>query len=309
MNVTEVLSPYIMSAVGKQYCHASNCFTGGLAVAPSFADRASTFDRFMQRLGVLNEQHLVCLMEQPLISDARAFYGTDVAKEEYMKLIATFRVNAGLRHNGPAASAIVYTIGDSVYTYREKPRDVQRSSDDDASAPQQISCFMHKRSNHDHPWQLTHEWTKGDRVNQRGKCQRTLCRVWYSGRTNASSWKAHLRSKLGISGSGTASSGQGTVLVQSTLGKVVFPDGVLRKFENAIVDYVVGGGIVLRAAGGQRFKKLVVSLTNGYEQPSTRTILRRIVELFRIAEPLLLSFVRKLDVAISLMPDGWGNRT
>jgi hypothetical protein len=63
-----------------------------------------------------------------------------------------------------------------------------------------------------------------------------LCRVWYSGKTNASGWKAHLRSKHGISGSGTASSGQGTVLVQSTLGKVVFPDGVQRKFENAIVD-------------------------------------------------------------------------
>jgi hypothetical protein len=38
VNVTEVLSPCIMSAVGKQYCHASNCFTGDLAVAPSFAD-------------------------------------------------------------------------------------------------------------------------------------------------------------------------------------------------------------------------------------------------------------------------------
>jgi hypothetical protein len=99
---------------------------------------------------------------------------------------------------------------------------------------------------------------------------------------NASGWKVHLRSKPGISGSGTASSGQGTVLVQSTLGEVVFPDGVQRKFENAIIDYVVGGGISLRAAGGQRFKQLVMSLTNGYEPPSTRTILRRIVELFRI---------------------------
>jgi Reverse transcriptase (RNA-dependent DNA polymerase) len=75
----------------------------------------------MQRLGVLIEQHRVCRMEQPLISDARAFYGTDVAKEEYMKLIATFRVNAGLRHNVPAASAIVYSIGDSDYTYSEMP--------------------------------------------------------------------------------------------------------------------------------------------------------------------------------------------
>jgi hypothetical protein len=71
-----------MSAVGKQYCHASSCFAGDLAVAP-FADWVSTFDRCMQRLGVLNEQHRVCLMEQPLISDARAFYGTDVARGAY----------------------------------------------------------------------------------------------------------------------------------------------------------------------------------------------------------------------------------
>jgi hypothetical protein len=135
-----------------------------------------------------------------------------------------------------------------------------------------------------------------------------LCRVWYSGKTNASGWKAHLRRKQGISGSGKASSGQGTVLVQSTLDKIVFRDGVQRNFENAIVDCVVGGGISLRAAGGQRFKQLVVSLTNGYEPPSTRTILRRIVELFRIAEPLLSSFLRQLDVAISLTLDGWSNR-
>jgi hypothetical protein len=91
---------------------------------------------------------------------------------------------------------------------------VQRSSDDDASAPQEVGRFKRKRSTHDHSWQLTHEWTDGDRANQRGKRQCTFCRVWYSGKTNALGWKAHMRSKHGISGSGTASSGQGTVLVQ-----------------------------------------------------------------------------------------------
>jgi hypothetical protein len=63
-----------------------------------------------------------------------------------------------------------------------------------------------------------------------------------------------LRCENGIIGSGEASSGQGTILVQSTLGKVLFPDGFLPKFENSIVDYVVGGGIFLRTAGGQCFK-------------------------------------------------------
>jgi hypothetical protein len=196
------------------------------------------------------------------------------------------------------------TVGSSV---REEVQ-VQRSSDDDASAPQQIGRFKRKQSKHDHPWQLTHEWTEGDRPNESGKRQCTLCRVWYSGKTTASGWKAHLRGKRDISGSDKASSGQGTVLVQSTLGNVVYPDGFLRKFENAIVDYVVGGGISLRAAGGQRFKQLVVSLTNGYELPSTRIIMRRIVELFRIAEPLLSSLLRQLDVAISLTLDGWYNQ-
>jgi hypothetical protein len=96
--------------------------------------------------------------------------------------------------------------------------------------------------------------------------------------------------------------------VRSTLGKVVFPDGVQRKFENAIVDYMVGGGISLCTAGGQRFKQLVVSLTNGYEPPPTRTNWRRTVELFHISEPLMSPFLRQLHVAISLSLDGWSNR-
>jgi hypothetical protein len=75
----------------------------------------------MQSIGVLNEQHQVCVMEPSLISDARAFYRTDVTQDEYMKQIAKFRVNAGPRHNAPAASAIVYSIGDSVYAYIERP--------------------------------------------------------------------------------------------------------------------------------------------------------------------------------------------
>jgi hypothetical protein len=146
------------------------------------------------------------------------------------------------------------TVGSSV---REEVQ-VQRSSDDDASAPQQIGRFKRKQSKHDHPWQLTHEWTEGDRHNERGKRQCTLCRVWYSGKTTASGWKAHLRGKRDNSGSDKASSGQGTVVVQSTLGNVAFPDvfpeGVLRMFRNAVVDYVVGAGIFLHTAGGQRFK-------------------------------------------------------
>jgi len=80
-------------------------------------------------------------------------------------------------------------------------------------------------------------------------------------------------------------------MFQLTLStKPVFPEPVLRKYENAIMDYIVEGGITLRAAGDVRFKKFVVLLTNEYELLSTRTILRHIVKLYRILEPLTTTF-------------------
>ncbi|CAK9216854.1 unnamed protein product [Sphagnum troendelagicum] len=92
------------------------------------------------------------------------------------------------------------------------------------------------------------------------------------------------------------------------LKPVSFPDHVTRKYKNAVVDFVIGGDISLRAAGGKRFKELLQSLTNGYSPPSTRMILRRIVELYLIARPLLAAFFSSLNVAISLTLDGWSNR-
>jgi len=50
--------------------------------------------------------------------------------------------------------------------------------------------------------------------------------------------------------------------------------------------------------------KFVASLTNGYKPPSTRTILQRIAELYRILEPLLTTFLCSLDIAISVTLDG-----
>ncbi len=88
----------------------------------------------------------------------------------------------------------------------------------------------------------------------------------------------------------------------------MFSEPVLRKYENAVVDYVIKGGVTLRAVGGVHFKKFIVSLTNRYEPPSTRTILRRIAKLYRILEPLLAAFLCSFDVAISLTLDGWSNR-
>jgi hypothetical protein len=60
-------------------------------------------------------------------------------------------------------------------------------------------------------------------------------------------------------------------------------------------------------AGSVHFKKFVVSLTNGYERLLTQMILWRIVELYRMLEPLLAAFLCSLDVAISLMLGGWSN--
>jgi hypothetical protein len=43
----------------------------------------------------------------------------------------------------------------------------------------------------------------------------------------------------------------------------MFPEPLLRKYTNDVVDYIIEGGVIVRAIGGVRFKKFVVSLTNG----------------------------------------------
>ena len=97
--------------------------------------------------------------------------------------------------------------------------------------------------------------------------------------------------------------------MQARLKSMPIPQQVLNKYENAVVDFVIGGDISLRAAGEPRFNKLVETLTNGcYHPPSTRTMLRRTVELFNIAQPLLATFLCSLDSCVSLTMDGWSNR-
>ncbi|KAH9531717.1 hypothetical protein CY35_19G050700 [Sphagnum magellanicum] len=178
------------------------------------------------------------------------------------------------------------------------------------AAVHSVAKSKRKRQKHQFPWEYVKDWQDGDSAKHCEKRQCMVCRNWYSGSTNASGWKAHMKSAHGITGNDIAlSASSGKLIFQSTLSsKPVFSEPVLRKYENAVVDYVVEGGVTLRAAGGVRFKKFIVSLTNGYEPPSTRTILRRIAELYRILEPLLAAFLCNLDVAISLTLDGWSNR-
>jgi hypothetical protein len=153
------------------------------------------------------------------------------------------------------------------------------------------------------------DWQDSDSTKHCGKRQWTVRHKWYSGSTNASGWKTHMKSAHGITGSNTVSSTPfGKVMFESTLNnKPMFPELVLRKYKNVVVDYVVEGSVTLRAVGNVRFKKFVVSLTNRYEPSSTRTILRRIVKLYRILEPLLAAFLCNSDIAISLTLDGWSN--
>ena len=168
-----------------------------------------------------------------------------------------------------------------------------------------------KRARGEFPWVHTHGWMEGDPLAQKGKRQCRHCKKWFSSKTNCSGWKAHLFTKHGLSHSGrdnVLSAPCSDILVQTTLKPMSFPDHVVRKYENAIVDFVIGGDISFRAAGGTRFKVLLQSLTNGYSPPSTRTILRRIMELYLIARPLLATFFSSLNVAISLTLDGWSNR-
>jgi len=172
-------------------------------------------------------------------------------------------------------------------------------------------AHKHKRACGEFPWVHTHGWMEGDPVAQKGKRQCSHCKKWFSSKTNCSGWKAHLSNKHDLSqaGSDKVSSAPGSdVLVQMMLKSMSFPDHVTRKYENAIVDFVIGGDISLRLAGGTQFKELLQSLTNGYLPPSTHTILRRIVELYLIVRPLLAAFFSSLNVAISLMLDGWSNR-
>jgi hypothetical protein len=206
--------------------------------------------------------------------------------------------------NGDPVVSVVVAEDDAVVVASDD------NNDNMQAAMHSVAKSKQKRQKHQFPWEYVKDWQDGNFAKHCEKRQCMVCHKWYSGLTNASGSKAHMKSVHDIIGSDTAlSASSDKVIFQSTLSnKPVFSEPVLCKYENVIMDYVVEGGITLRAAGGNRFKKFVVSLTNGYEPPSTRTILRRITELYRILEPLLAAFLCSLNVTISLTLDGWLNR-
>ena len=143
-----------------------------------------------------------------------------------------------------------------------------------------------------------------------------VCKKWFLSSTNAQGWKVHLKKQHNVlaavlskslSGAGDdkdTPSQQQSLQLQQTITKRPFPPHVFHNFENAIVYYVIGGDISLCTAGEPRFQQLVCSLTDGYVPLSTCTILRRTVELFNIAQPLIAKFLCNLNVRISLTMDG-----
>jgi hypothetical protein len=105
-----------------------------------------------------------------------------------------------------------------------------------------------------------HTPTEGDPLAQKGKRQCNHCKIWFSSKTNSSSWKAHLSSKHVLSQARTDKvlfALGSSVLVQTTLKPMSFPNHVACKYKNVVVDFVIGGDISLRAAGGTRFKELL----------------------------------------------------
>ncbi|CAM6006993.1 unnamed protein product [Sphagnum balticum] len=178
------------------------------------------------------------------------------------------------------------------------------------AAVHSVAKSKQKCQKHQFLWEYVKDWQDNDPAKHCEKRQCTMCRKWYSRSTNASGWKAHMKSAHGITGSDTAlSASSSNIMFQLTLrSKPVFSELVLRKYENAVLDYIVKGGVTLCTAGSVRFKKFVVLLMNRYEPPSIRTILRRIIELYCILEPLLAAFLCSLDVTISLTLDNWSNR-
>ncbi|BBN11529.1 hypothetical protein Mp_5g12710 [Marchantia polymorpha subsp. ruderalis] len=139
------------------------------------------------------------------------------------------------------------------------------------------------------------------------KC--TLGKRWYSQKTNASGWKSHLQSAHGLKEDEVSCSQPSSkYLIQFTIDKPTFSEQMLRKYENAVVDYIIGGDVSLCASGSDRFKKMVFTFMNVYETPSTRTILKRITKLYRILLHMLVLFFNKLDVPFSLTMNDWSNQ-
>jgi hypothetical protein len=175
------------------------------------------------------------------------------------------------------------------------------------AAASSASC-KRKRARGEFPWNYTHEWVEGDHKFLKSKRQCTQCRKSFSHKTNASGWRTHLREQHFVIFPETGNMARRAKEFQQQPVVTSFPPRVLIEFENAVVDFVVKGSISLRGAGGGGFKTLVRKHSRGYEVPSTRSIIRRIVELYFIMLPIVSDCLNTLDVSFPITIDGWSNR-
>jgi hypothetical protein len=94
---------------------------------------------------------------------------------------------------------------------------------------------------------------------------------WFSSGKNTQGWKIHLSKQHHITAMSlqVQSSQKRPAGRQAAMLSMPLPQHVVHKYENAVVNYIIGGDISLRVAGEQRFYKLVETLTNGcYKPPS-----------------------------------------
>jgi hypothetical protein len=92
---------------------------------------------------------------------------------------------------------------------------------------------------------------------------------------------------------------QQTIFKNSTS---VLPQHVLQKYENAVIDYIIGGDLSLSAAGEPQFCNLVETLTNGcYNPPSIRTILQQCPLLAMIWNNQMQRFLKPSLQAVALV--------
>jgi len=123
--------------------------------------------------------------------------------------VATLReLQSTMSSNGdPVVSMVVAEDAAVVVAFDDNDGDMQ-------AAMHSVAKSKRKCQKHQFPWEYVKDWQDGDSTKHCGKHQCTVCHKWYSGSTNASSWKAHMKSTHGITGSDTASS--------TPSGKVMF---------------------------------------------------------------------------------------
>ena len=154
-----------------------------------------------------------------------------------------------------------------------------------------------------------------DHLRHRGKSRCTICKLWFSDRINASGWKRHLL-KHGVKDpkdvrrfateSSAPSDSVGPILIQKTiLNPLCQKEQEI--LDNAVVDFIVDSMTPYVNADKEPLAMMLSTFRPGYKVISSRTVCRRMVELYAILLPVLSAFLSDLPVRFSICIDGWTN--